>query len=147
MPPTEVKIDKNEYEYFKLRNENYWVSKKIELDITDMNDAKLQVVTPPSKEEIANLSKRRPNTVISLEPAYNVTIILNKNGQEKFRKLAANNQMRRLAIIFEGHLLIAPIIWGKITGDEVAVSSLSSYDDAIRLRDSVKNYSVKSQNK
>jgi preprotein translocase subunit SecD len=138
--PSKIKIDKNEYEHFVLQNENYWVSKKIELDINDMNDAKLTVITPPSKEEIAELSKSRPNTVFSLEPSYNVTIILNKKGQEKFKKLTANYKMRRLAVIFEGHLLIAPIIWQPVTGAEIGVSSFSNYDDAKRLRDTIKNH-------
>jgi len=147
LQPSEVKIDKKDYEYFELEKKNYWVSKKIELDITDMKDAKLQVITPPSKKEIEALSKTHPNTSFSLEPSYNVTIILNKKGQEKFMKLTANNIMRRLAIIFEGRLLIAPIITKKISGDEVVISSLSSYDDATRLRDTIKNYSARSQKK
>jgi preprotein translocase subunit SecD len=124
LQPSKVKIDKKDYEYFKLGNANYWVGKTIELDITDMKDAKLEVLRPP---------------------LYNVTIILNKKGQEKFSKLTANNKMRRLAIIFEGNLLTAPIIKEEITGDEVVVSGLY-FDDAQKLRDIIKNYSAKSQN-
>ena len=79
LPPSEVKIDKKQYEYFAKEGENYWVSKRIELDINDMKGAKLSVITPPSKEEIADLSRRQPNTSISLEPSYNITIALNEN--------------------------------------------------------------------
>lgn len=124
LQPSEVKIDKKDYEYFKLGKENYWVSKKIELDITDMKDAKMEVETLP---------------------LYNVTIILNKKGQDKFRKLTANNIKRRLAIICEGHLLMAPVIREEITGDVFIVSGLY-HDNAKRLRDIIKNYSAKSQN-
>ena len=145
LPPSEVKIDKNKYEYFAKGNEHYYISKRIELDINDMKDAKLRVITPPSKEEIADLSKRQPNTSISLEPFYNVTISLNKKGQEKFENVTANNIMRRLAIVFEGNLLIAPIIMEKITGGEVVVSGFSNFSEATRLRDTIKNQSAKSQ--
>ena len=137
-------IDKSQYKYFVKENENYWVSKKIELDINDMKNAELRVIIPPSKEEIAELSKTHPNTSFLLKPTYNVTITLNKNGQKKLADVTTNNKMRRLAIIFEGNLLIAPLILEKITGGKVIVSNIKKYNEASRLRDTIKNQSAKS---
>lgn len=145
VPPSEVKIDKNQYECFAKESVNYWVSRKIELDINDMKNVEIRVITPPSKEEIAELSKKYPNTSFSLEPTYNVTISLNKTGQEKFANVTATNIMRRLAVIFEGNLLIAPLIMEKITSGVVVVSGLSNYNEATKLRETIKNQPLKSK--
>lgn len=144
LPPPEAKIDKTEYEYFAKEDEHYYISNKIELDINDMEEAKLRVVTPPSKEEIAELSKKHPNTSFSIEPTYNVTIKLNKEGQKKMADVTGTNIMRRLAIIFEGNLLVAPVIMEKITGGTVAVSGLSNYNQTTRLRNTINNQSARS---
>lgn len=139
LPQSEADVDNELYEYFEKGSEHYWVSRNVKVDMADMKAAKLRVITPPSKEEIEEISKSRPNTSISLEPTYNLTISLTEEGSAKLRKLTRENVKRRLAIIYEGRLLVAPVIKEEITGDEVEVSGLSGYDEAVRLRDAINN--------
>lgn len=143
IPPEQVNVDKSKYELFEKNGENYWISKKIELDIADMTDAQITVLTPPSKEDVERLSKEYPNTSFPLNPSYNVTITLNPKGREKFSIVTANNIRRRLAIIYNGKLLMAPIIMDRIDSGLMEVSTFSSYAEAKSLSDAIRSKSGK----
>ncbi len=136
--PDQVKVDRKLYEHFKKGNQHYWVSRKVELDITDMTDARVNVQAPPSKKEIERLQKQYPNAVFPTEPSYEVTITLSPRGREKISTLTANNIKRRLAVVFNGKLLMAPVIMDKITGDVFVVSGFSNYEEAKSLTDAIK---------
>ncbi len=52
---------------------------------------------------------------------YLVQIQLNESGTEKLSELTANNVGRRLAVIVDGKLVIAPTIAGRITNGKVII--------------------------
>lgn len=58
---------------------------------------------------------------------------LNREGAAKFARLTSANVGRRLAIVVDGRILIAPTIRGPITGGAVSIQGFSSAQEAERL--------------
>ncbi len=64
-----------------------------------------------------------------------LTLRLNRAGAAKFARLTAANVGRRLAIVVDGRILIAPTIRGPITGGVVSIQGFSSPQETERLSD------------
>ncbi len=60
---------------------------------------------------------------------------LNREGAAKFTRLTAANVGRRLAIVVDGRILIAPTIRGPITGGVVSIQGFNSPQETERLSD------------
>jgi preprotein translocase subunit SecD len=90
-------------------------------------DETLQYVLTPDKVEMAWVED-------GVKDLYQVIIHLNKPNRKNFSQLTGNNIGKRLAIIFEGRILIQPIIRGKIDSGSIVVE-LQSEDDARQIVD------------
>lgn len=64
-----------------------------------------------------------------------LTLRLNREGAAKFARLTAANVGRRLAIVVDGRILIAPTIRGPITGGAVSIQGFNSPQETERLSD------------
>lgn len=64
-----------------------------------------------------------------------LTLRLNREGAAKFARLTAANVGRRVAIVVDGRILIAPTIRGPITGGMVSIQGFSSQQVVERLAD------------
>ncbi len=62
-----------------------------------------------------------------------LTLRLNQEGAAKFTRLTAANVGRRVAIVVDGRVLIAPTIRGPITGGTVSIQGFSSQQETERL--------------
>lgn len=64
-----------------------------------------------------------------------LTLRLNREGAAKFSRLTAANVGRRVAIVVDGRILIAPTIRSPITGGMVSIQGFSSQQVVERLAD------------
>jgi preprotein translocase subunit SecD len=64
-----------------------------------------------------------------------LTLRLNREGAAKFARLTAAHVGRRVAIVVDGRILIAPTIRGSITGGMVSIQGFSSQQVVERLAD------------
>lgn len=134
----EVKIDKNKYELFVKDNENYWVDKKVELDVKDIKAIIIKIWTrsnsreeeylPITLEQIAKTPELRSPSM----NAFTATLFFTKQGAIKIQTVTEKNINRRLAVILNKRLLMVPRIQDKISGDEIAIAGLS-YNDVKSL--------------
>lgn len=62
-----------------------------------------------------------------------LTLHLSREGAAKFARLTAANVGRRVAIVVDGRVLIAPTIRGPITGGTVSIQGFSSQQETERL--------------
>lgn len=144
---SEAKIDRERYECFVQEKENYWVDRNIALDIHDLKDAKIKIMTRDSSVSQWEYVEVTPETFANLhfppssKPCL-VDIYFNQQGRKKMMNVTEKSIGRRLAIIFQGKLLAAPLIREKIDGEYVTVSSLS-FDDAKLLKDAITRSSSK----
>jgi len=144
---SQAKIDKDRYEYLTKENESYWVDRKIELDIHDLKDARIKVMTRDAGASQWEYVEVTPETFASLhfppssKPCL-IDIYFDRQGRKKMANVTEKNIGRRLAIIFQGRLLMAPLIREKIDAEYVTVSSLS-FDEARLLKDAITRSSNK----
>jgi hypothetical protein len=143
VPLSESSVDKSQYECFAKGNVNYWVSKKVELDNSDFEHAKIFVTgLLPSGEPKEMELKAIPwqfsteGAAESKLPSLRVRITLNKDGRSKLEKLSENNIGRGLAVVLGGRLIMVKSIPGKTTGEFLTVGDLT-YVEAKRLRDAI----------
>jgi preprotein translocase subunit SecD len=115
--------------------ENYWVDKKIELSIKDFKDAKIQemVMYPPKMK----VERREVTSPLPSNASCDIVLYFSKNGQTKIQNLTGNNIRRRLAIILNNQLLMAPLILEKITGETISIVGVS-YSEAQSLKSAIK---------
>ena len=73
--------------------------------------------------------------------AFTAALFFTKQGAIKIQNVTENNIHRRLAVILNKRLLMAPRIQDKISGDEIAIAGLS-YEDVKSLTGAI-NDSVK----
>ena len=144
LTPSQLKIEQNQYEYFVKDNVGYWVENIIQLSSKDVKDVKIEMMVwePNSKnwknvevslKEIAN-DKDYTNPTMH---GFTAVIIFNKIGQKKFEHLTEKNIRRRIAIILNGKLLMAPLIQEKITGQDVSVVGLN-YNEVKGLKEAIR---------
>lgn len=144
---SEVKIDKNQYDLFVKDNENYWIEKKVELDIKDIKAIIIKIWTRSysGKEEYVPITLeqigRSPELRSPSMKAFTASLSFTKQGAIKIQNVTEKNIQRRLAVILNKRLLMAPRILDKISGDEIDIAGLS-YDDVKNLTDAI-NHSVK----
>jgi len=130
----EVKIDKNQYELFVKDNENFWIDKKVELDIKDIKSIVIKIWTRSAsgREEYLPITleqiDRTPELRSPSMNAFTASLFFTKQGAKKIQNVTEKNINRRLAVILNKRLLIAPRILDKISGDEIAIAGLS-YED------------------
>jgi preprotein translocase subunit SecD len=144
--PSEVKIDKNQYELFVKDNENIWVDKKVELDVKDVKSIAIRIMSMSNSGEeifepvtIAQFNKNSHLKGTSMNP-FSALLTFTKEGQNKIQNVTERNIHRQLAVIVNKRLLMAPRIQDKIDGDEIAISGLT-YDEIKSLSDVINNTS------
>jgi len=146
-PSSEVKIDKNQgYELFVKDIENIWIDKKVELDVKDIKSVIIRIITMSDSGEqeylpitLAQIA-RSPDLKSPSMNAFSVLLTFTKEGETKIANVTEKNIHRRLAVIVNKRLLMAPRIQDKITGDEIAISGLT-YDEIKSLSDAINNSS------
>ncbi len=139
---SEVKIDKNQYELFVKDNENIWIDKKVELDIRDIKAIIIKIWTrsysgkeeyePITPEQIAKTPELRSPSM----NAFTASLFFTKQGAIKIQNVTEKNIHRKLAVILNKRLLMAPRIQDKIFGDEIDIAGLS-YADIKSLTDAI----------
>ncbi len=135
---SETKIDKNQYELFVKDNENIWVDKKVELDIEDIKSIIIKIWTrsdsgqekylPVTLDQIDAIPELRSPTM----NAFTAALFFTKQGAIKIQNVTGKNVNRRLAVILNKRLLMAPRIKDKVSGDESDIAGLS-YNDVKSL--------------
>jgi tetratricopeptide (TPR) repeat protein len=140
LPKSDAKVDNNQYELFVKNNDNYWVDKKIELNIKDIKGVRIKsLMKHPYEqkwEEIEVADETFSNENKSVNSGCSVSIYFDENGQKKLEALTATNIRRRLAIILKGKLLMAPLILEKISGVEISLNAVT-YNEAKQLKDAI----------
>ncbi len=135
---SEAKIDKNRYELFVKDNDNFWIDKKVELDTKDIKAIILKIWTRSDSgaEEYVPITleqiERTPELRSPSMNAFTAALFFTKQGAIKIQNVTAKNVNRRLAVILNKRLLMAPRILDKISGDEIAIAGLS-YNDVKSL--------------
>jgi tetratricopeptide (TPR) repeat protein len=137
LPQLDVKVDKSQYECLMKADESYWINKKVELDANDIGWAKIEMEIWPltsQKPKIIEIpSEGVPNIDLErYDKAFKVEMFFNQRGRKKLENVTKRNIGGRLAMIFGGKLLMAPIIHEKITNGKVEIVGLS-YSEAKRL--------------
>jgi tetratricopeptide (TPR) repeat protein len=150
LPPAESKINQSQYQCFVVKNLNYWVNKKVELDLSDVKDAKFKVSMKYPYEE------KWHEVEVSADPfsnehnisgkGYTVIIYFNEKGHKKLAELTEKNIRRRLAIVIRGKLIMAPLIMEKISDAEISLVGIT-FDDAKQLNDVICQSSSRCKNK
>lgn len=84
------------------KDEVLWVNKKVELNIHDLKNAKAQFPKPPFLPMVA--------------------LVFTENGAKKLSEFSSRNRKQRVAIILDGRLLIAPVIFEPLTEGRAAFS-------------------------
>ena len=79
-----------------------------------------------------NTSFSRDSLSVSSQNMFRVNIQFNSLGKNKLRKLSRSSIGHKLAIMFHGRLIVAPVIMGQINDGVLCTNGLS-YDDATRL--------------
>jgi hypothetical protein len=97
-----------------------WISKKIEIHITDLEEAHLTVQKPPSREEL-EYARKYYNLEIAPEPVPAISISFTSSGSKKWADFTIRNVKRRAAIILDGIPLMAPIIQEPITSGTMQI--------------------------
>jgi preprotein translocase subunit SecD len=142
IPPSEADINERQYDLFVKDKVNYWVSKLVEVDTTDFKGAKILLAEfdQYGKEKISEVSSDElDNEYVFTNPSatgFGARLSLNTNGQKKMENLTENNIKGRLAIVFNGKLLMAPTIQEKISGEEISISGLTS-DEARDIKKAI----------
>ena len=131
-----AQVDTNRYELFISNNEHYWVDRAIELDIKDFKDAKILEMVRYSPKK--NWEMREVTSPVPPDSSLVVLLVLSKNGQEKIKDLTKNNINRRMAIIYNNKLLMAPLILETITGDSFSIADIS-FIEAQALKNEIKS--------
>jgi len=122
---TSIDIDKAQYEVFAQDNIIYVVSRTVQLDDKDIE-----------------CEKRLGKSYYYLGPAdpsaknSQVRINFNANGRSKLKELSESSIGKGLAVVFEGKLIVAPVISDSLASGELIVSGLS-YDAAKHLIDAI----------
>jgi preprotein translocase subunit SecD len=78
-----------------------------------------------------------PGSYIPAGASCIVVLYLSKDGQKKVETLSKRNMKRRLAIVYNNHLLMTPIIQEKITGETISIAGVT-YNEAQRLKSAIK---------
>ncbi len=86
-----------------------------QLTIDDVDSAKLVPLNWPP--EYVKQYKSRGFT----PPSYKIGIKFTQQGRDKLNKITSENLNRRLGVIVDGKLLMAPIIKEPISGDEISI--------------------------
>ena len=113
-----------------------WISKKIEIHITDLEEARVTVQKPPSREEI-EYARKYYNLEISPEPIPAISISFTSSGSKKWADFTARNVKRRAAIILDGIPLMAPIIQEPITSGKVQIHGNFSKEEIQSIVDRI----------
>jgi preprotein translocase subunit SecD len=116
-----IDVDRNQYEVFANDNIIYVVNRLVELDDSDL-----------ACESVLGTSNGYDPHAAS--PARNqvINICFNERGQSKLEKLSASNTASRLAIVFQGKLLVAFVIMGSKASRRMSLRGMSS-NEARRL--------------
>lgn len=144
-------IDLRDYEKFTARrdgkDEVLWVSRKVELDISDIDEVNLTFPDQAfRREDLENLKKKYPSMtpeidklIESIDPQPRPTISMSFTplGSRRLADFTARNVKRRAAIILEGKLLIAPVIIEPITGGTLQMIGDYSKQEAQTIIDRI----------
>jgi preprotein translocase subunit SecD len=132
---SETQVDNKRYELFKKENKDYWVDRKSELNNSDFKEAIIQELIMDSSNNIKWVTIESKSS-ISSDAGCRILLYLSKDGQKKMESLTENNSCRRLAIIYNNQLLMAPVIQGKITDNYITIDGLT-YDEAYSLKSAI----------
>lgn len=113
----DIKSDNKQIDIFAKDNVIYLVNSVILLDDKDILCSEML----GTSYEHGNSSGSSPNM-------FQIIIQFNHKGKDKLLNLSKNNLGKKLAIVFDGRLIAAPVIENTITDGDIIVNGLSYYD-------------------
>lgn len=136
-----ARVHKGRYECLVKDDVAFWINKKVELSNRDITGVKIMVI----ELDVSSLKPRQREFYPDLEGGFSANtdptnrgyaarILFNSNGWTKLTYLCKNNIGKRLAIVLDGKLILAPVIKEQIVGGEMEVAGLS-FDEAKRLKE------------
>jgi len=134
-------IDLSGYERFfdGREREDVWVSKNVDFDINDIEEAHVEAASPPlTEEEIKKLKKtnRELEGLKFLPPLPSVSLSFTTEASKRFSEFTKRFKKHKLAMILDGKLLMSPTIQEQISGGKILIQGLESEEErkAIALR-------------
>jgi preprotein translocase subunit SecD len=134
--PSNASVDKKQYELFSKGNENYWVDRKVELGTKAFIGADVQYMTMDTSNTI-KWRTIEPGSDFPPEAACSVVLHFSKDSQNKIETLTKTNLKRRLAIIYNDQLLMAPIIQEEMSGETMTLCCFPC-KEAMNLKSAMK---------
>ncbi len=158
--PTEAELNDTKYK-LQLRLDDYGYTEgeiyqegnnRINVDIPGVENAeqvlidmgkpgKLAFVDEAGNEIVtgADIEDAKPGEDSkSLQGKYVVRLKFNKEGTEKFAKGTEENLNKRIAILYNDTVLIAPVVNSVINGGEAVITGLTSFDEADKLASNIR---------
>ncbi len=126
---------KNPSEYQKMqltssrsKQEELWVTKRSELSIDCIADAFLVARKEMPEADVAQYLKDNPGVDegavrawVKADSAPELQIVLNERGSDKLGALTKGNLKKRVAIVLEGKMVMAPVVMEPITGGKISI--------------------------
>ena len=106
---TVPKIDLSGYERIFDGNEELWISKTIDIDVSDLKEANVEPQNFPTEEEIKRCKELSPDCTLGPVPP-GVRCFFTADGAKRLSEFSARYMYQRVAIILDGKLLSSPII-------------------------------------
>ncbi|MCK5343846.1 MAG: hypothetical protein KAR20_10605 [Candidatus Heimdallarchaeota archaeon] len=126
-----------------------WVSKQIDLNISDLDSVTVEFTKPfVSKEAFNTAMKQNPNLDVSqdFEKAFTeggqpqIELNFNPEGANKLAESTKNHVNQRISIFFDGKLVSAPKIMDPITKGKARLTTSLSVEHAKNLVEKLNNH-------
>ncbi len=126
-----------------------WVSKQIDLNISDLESVTLEFSKPlVSKEAFNTAKKQNPDSKVSddFEKAFTdggqpqMELNFNPEGTRKLAQLTTTHVNQRISIFLDGRLVSAPKIMDPITKGKARLTSALSVEQAGNLVEKINNH-------
>ena len=126
-----------------------WVSKQIDLNISDLDSVTVEFTKPfVSKEAFNTAMKQNPNLDVSqdFEKAFTeggqpqIELNFNLEGANKLAESTKNHVNQRISIFFDGKLVSAPKIMDPITKGKARLTTSLSVEHAKNLVEKLNNH-------
>lgn len=137
--------DRENPDSFKMelanKNEELFLTNTPQLTLSDIESATLEPINwAPDAMKMFPKQRETP-------PPYQILLKLTSAGQEKFSRITSQNLNRRLGIILDGKLIMAPSIKEPITSGEVVISGQFSAQESQDIVNRINNFLEESKGK
>lgn len=134
----------------EFSGKSLWLHPRAE-DLTSAHvaSAEFQWSRPMSPERIAQLKKVMPEIYLTPSDTHRqpqIVIKFTEQGKDLFAKVTGDNYNHRLAILYEGSVLTAPVIRDKVTGGVVVIGGNGSFTE-VKAKELIEKLNNQKSNK